>query len=206
MYFINRFTFLFLIALIIYQPVALRQEAGETSIINAKLLENSTLTITGSSTLHDWEVEATEFSVGFRIPVTWFNSDTTWAGEEIAALNVTVPVESLDGGKNKMNRDLREALRFEEYPEIRFIWDEVTFTGTGKTAGVTGRVMIAGVEREIEFSASLILNESSQIVATGRVPMNMRDYNIDPPTALLGIIRTDENIDLTFELYFESEE
>ena len=119
-------------------------------------------------------------------------------------LAVTVPVEQLDGGKNKMNRDLREALRYEEYPDIRFIWDELTFTGatdTGRMAKVNGRVIIAGEERATQFSANLGINEWSQIVAAGSVELNMRDFNIDPPKALFGVIRTDEVVNLKFELF-----
>lgn len=204
MYLINRIIFLFLVTAIIHLPDVLGQEAEETSLINATLLENSSMTINGSSTLHDWEVEAGNFTVLFQIPGDWFTSDEAWAGEDVRELAVTVPVEQLDGGKNKMNRDLREALRYEEYPDIRFIWDELTFTGatdTGRMAKVNGRVIIAGEERATQFSANLGINEWSQIVAAGSVELNMRDFNIDPPKALFGVIRTDEVVNLKFELF-----
>jgi hypothetical protein len=184
------------------------QGSDTTDTVSATLLENSSMTILGSSTHHDWDVEAADFSVQFRVPGRWFDSDRFWAGEDIEELNVTVQVGRLDGGKNKMNRDLREALRYEEYPEIQFSWDKVIFSGTsdtGRTAEVLGSVTIAGEEREIQFNAILSFNEWSQIVAKGQVTLNMRDYNVDPPTALFGVIRTDEMIDLTFELYFEGD-
>lgn len=205
MKFINRITFLFLMASISHLPVAIGQGAEETSLINATLLENSSMTINGSSTLHDWEVEAGDYTVLFKIPGDWFTSENSWAGGDVRELTVTVPVEKLDGGKNKMNRDLREALRYEDYPVIRFIWDEITFTGvtdTGRAAEVSGRVMIAGVERKTELSVNLGINEWSQIVAAGSVELNMREFDIDPPTAFFGVIRTDEIVDLNFELFF----
>lgn len=184
------------------------QNIESEAMVSALLLENSTMTISGSSTLHDWTVEATKFSVQFRVPESWFDSHDSWAGENIALLSVTVPVEHLDGGKNKMNRDLREALRSGDFPEIEFTWNRVAFsdsTDLGRQADVSGSLRIAGEEREIQFSADLRINEQSQIVAAGCVPINMRDYNIDPPRAMLGLIRTDENIELMFELHFEEE-
>ena len=202
-----KYSILVLITLLVHLT-ARGQEPESQDLISATLLENSSMTIIGSSTLHDWEVEATDFSVQFRVPGRWFDSDRFWAGEDIEELNVTVQVGRLDGGKNKMNRDLREALRYEEYPEIQFSWDKVIFSGTsdtGRTAEVLGSVTIAGEEREIQFNAILSFNEWSQIVAKGQVTLNMRDYNVDPPTALFGVIRTDEMIDLTFELYFEGD-
>lgn len=192
-------------ASIIHLPDALGQVAEETSLINATLLENSSMTINGSSTLHDWQVEAGDFTVLFQVPGNWFRSEEAWAGEDVRELTVTVPVEQLDGGKNRMNRDLREVLRYEEYSEIRFIWDDLTFTGTtdtGKTVKVSGRVIIAGVERTTEFNANLGINEWSQIVAAGSLELNMRDFDIDPPKAFFGVIRTDEVVNLNFKLFF----
>lgn len=206
----NYKSFSILMLLMIFVHFTANGQMTETSdLTSASLLESSTMTINGSSTLHKWEVVATEFSVNFQIPEIWFDSDNHWTGTEIADLTVAVPVEHLDGGRKKMNRDLREALKFIDYPEIRFQWDNITFRGdgdVGKIAEVSGRVMIAGKEREIQFSANLGLNEWSQIVAKGSVPINMRDYNIDPPTALFGVIRTEEEIALVFDLYFKEKE
>lgn len=202
------FSFLWLMALILYTPGAIGQHTAESSPINAKLLETGSMTITGSSTLHDWEVEATEYTVRFQVPGAWFRSEGNWTGGEVAELVVTVPVEQLDGGKNKMNRDLREALRFRDHPDIQFTWDTIQFTGatdTGRRADVSGRVFIAGVERAIRFEADISLNEWSQIVASGSVELNMRDFEIDPPTAFFGVIRADEIVYLKFELFFGDE-
>jgi len=208
MYSIICYTFLWIISLILYTPGAIGQHTGESSPINAKLLEIGSMTIIGSSTLHDWEVEATDYTVRFQVPGDWFRSEEKWTGGEVAELVVTVPVEQLDGGKNKMNRDLREALRFRDHPEIQFIWDTIQFKGatdTGRRADVSGRVFMAGVERAIRFETDLSLNEWSQIVASGSVELNMSDFDIDPPTALFGVIRTDEIVYLRFELFFGDE-
>lgn len=95
-------------------------DSVNAGIKNTTLLDNSSMTIAGSSTLHGWTVEATEFSVQFSIPDNWFQSDDHWNGTDIDTLSVTVPVEHLDGGRNKMNRDLRDALWFDDNPQIRF--------------------------------------------------------------------------------------
>lgn len=195
-----------LMTLLVFQVTeAQTSDSVNAGITNTTLLENSSMTIAGSSTLHGWTVEATEFSVQFSIPDNWFQSDDDWNGSDIDRLSVTIPVEHLDGGRNKMNRDLRDALRFDDHPQIRFSWDKVRFTGqtdTGWRANVSGSVTVAGEEREIQFDADISLNEWNQIVAKGSVPMNMTDYKIEPPTALLGVIQTDEEIELSFELYF----
>lgn len=54
----------------------------------------------------------------------------------------------------------------------------------------------------MQFGVDISLNEWNQIVAKGSVPMTMADYKIEPPTALLEVIQTDEEIELMFELNF----
>lgn len=172
---------------------------------SATLLENSSMSITGNSTLHAWNVDAKKYSVRFQIPESWFETDKNWSGQDVEELVVNVSVEHLDGGKNKMNRDLREVLKFEDYPEILFRWDDIHFVGnteTSRKAEISGRLTIAGVESRISFQSNLYLNEWSQIVTEGNVSINMKDYGLEPPKALFGLIKTDENITIVYELYF----
>lgn len=175
---------------------------------SATLLENSSMSITGNSTLHGWNVDAKKYSVRFQVPESWFESVKNWSGEDVEELTVNVPVEHLDGGKNKMNKDLREALKFEDYPEIVFRWDSINFVGEtdmGRKAEVTGRLKIAGVEREVSFQTYIYLNEWFRIVAKGKVPVNMVDYGIEPPSALFGLIKTDGSVEIVYELYFAAD-
>jgi hypothetical protein len=147
------------------------QDCNSDNLVSSILQESSKLTINGSSTLHDWQVEAKEFSVIFCVPDDWYRSDNNWFATDIENLTVTVPVSELDGGKNKMNRDLRKALRFEKHPQIEFVWQNIRFEGAsdrGKIANVEGRVTVAGVEQSVKFTADLSLNEWNQLVARDR--------------------------------------
>lgn len=205
MNFFNRLLFLSTVSLFCLQTTAVGQATESPKVINTILLEQSSMTIFGSSTLHDWEVEATDFSVEFQVPESWFDSPEKWVGSDVTGLNVTVPVEKLDGGKNKMNRDLRDALGFPEHQTIEFTWEQISFIGdidTGRRAEVQGQVTIAGETRMVMFVTDLSLNERSQIVASGNVRLNMEDFGIKPPTTFLGVIRTDEIVKLSFELFF----
>lgn len=187
---------------------AVGQIAESNNMINTTLLETSSMMIIGSSTLHDWEVEAKDFSVQFQVPGPWFEAQENWEGSDVNELKVTVPVDKLDGGKKKMNQDLRDALNFPEFQTIQFAWEQFSFkdeTETGRKAEVEGSVTIAGETRKISFNAELSLSEWSQIVATGNVKLNMEEFGVKPPTAFFGVIRTDEVINLTFEVFLEGE-
>jgi len=173
---------------------------------SAALSEDSRMIIEGTSTLHSWDVEAKEFSVDFKIPPKWFESTENWNGDDIVQLTVKVPVEEMDGGRSRMNRDLREAMRCEEYPEIEFIWSSLSFTDADsedqKEVDVSGSLKIAGVTRDVEFTAVLKLTENGEIKASGSYEINMKDYEIEPPRAMLGTIRTGELIELRYDIVF----
>lgn len=181
------------------------QNCPSDDVIEADVLDGSSVSIEGSSTLHGWTVDANQFNVIFCVPTNWFDSPDNWENGEVDRLAVRVPVEHLDGGKNKMNRDLREALKYDEHKEIRFDWQNIRLSGKtdiGRLAEVEGTVEIAGVRRAVTFDADLSYSEWNQIVAKGSVPLRMTDFDVKPPTALFGIIRTDDEIDVTFEIYF----
>ncbi|MGM0458130.1 MAG: YceI family protein [Bacteroidota bacterium] len=171
------------------------------------LQEESTLTIKGSSTLHDWDVEASEYSVIWQIPENWFATAGNWRDEDIEQLEVSVSVNSLDGGRNKMNRDLREALNAEKYEEIRFSWRTFAFReirDSTATADISGVVEISGNSRDVDFHSEITLSEERRIAAEGVGELDMEEFGIEPPRALLGMIRTDPEVELHFKLQFES--
>jgi hypothetical protein len=57
---------------------------------------------------------------------------------------------------------------------------------------------IAGVEREVAFDLKTQRKEGS-LVVRGEVPLLMTDYGITPPKAMLGMLKTDPKVTVTFE-------
>jgi polyisoprenoid-binding protein YceI len=58
---------------------------------------------------------------------------------------------------------------------------------------------ISGVEREVTFDLKTELKDAALIV-TGAVPLVMTDYGIKPPKAMLGMLKTDPKVTVTFEI------
>jgi polyisoprenoid-binding protein YceI len=61
-----------------------------------------------------------------------------------------------------------------------------------------GMLQIAGVEREVALDLKTQRNESSFTVK-GEVELLMTDYGITPPKAMLGMLKTDPKVTVTFE-------
>lgn len=123
----------------------------------------------------------------------------------IAEAVISVPVETFDCGKSRMNRDFTEALRADAHPWIEFRLDAVELssrhaeTGTGRVR-VAGRLLIAGSERTVAIDVLGQLGTDSTYRATGSLALLMSDFGIEPPTALFGLIRAHDPITVHFDL------
>ncbi|WP_047247355.1 YceI family protein [Maribacter thermophilus] len=186
-----RTTFGLLIFLLIISNIALAQEFD---------LKNNTssLTVLGTSSLHDWEIDAEEQNGKIVF------SDLEAA--EIGQLQVTVVAESLKSGKSGMDKNTYKALKTSKYKDISFVLAEVTKTsdkGNGNYAvSVIGDLTIAGVKKRIPLQFSLKIS-GDKITLTGETSFNMTDYNIEPPKALLGTITTGDEVTIKFNTIFQ---
>lgn len=185
--------------------VAQESRQGEPAHL---LKEDSFLDIKGSATLHSWGAEAKQINADFQIPAGWFGDFGSWAENEVENLVIEIPVSELDGGKNKMNKDLRKALNYEDHPVIRFRGGSISFQAKNDnekmlTVSVPGSLSVAGVTRQIEVGAELELTENNRIISRDSYSINMRDYGVEPPTAFFGAIKTGEKVGVAYKLVFK---
>ena len=61
-----------------------------------------------------------------------------------------------------------------------------------------GVLRIAGVEREVIISVTTEERDGA-LVVKGALALLMTDYGITPPTAMLGLLKTDPKVTVTFE-------
>ena len=165
----------------------------------------SSITVKGSSTLHDWDAVSTSIQLRAQVPQGWFRSDRAWSAEELKGIEANVPVESLESGRNKMNRDLRKALRSEQHPEISFRSlgaDQISFNEDSSRFEfrINGSLSIAGEQRDIPFTCTMDSREDQRIHTLCETEINMTDFGVQPPTAFFGVLKTDERVTVTVDL------
>lgn len=157
--------------------------------------EESKVTIAGTSTLHDWESEAEEFSGDAM--VTMENGQLS----AIEGLNFSVVVDEIKSGKRTMDKKTRGALKEKKNPAITFALSEVTEISADSVMA-TGDLTIAGVTKTVDMKVSYEISEDGSITFKGEYPINMKDYEVDPPSAMLGTIKTGEDVTVTFAAKF----
>ncbi len=160
---------------------------------------NHDLEISGTSTLKDWTMDVEKLDV---VGQAVFDSEGNLSGFKDVV--VTVDVKSIKSGTEAMDQNTYEALKAEEYPQISFnLADDVTLikqTSDLFMAICRGQISIAGTTKSLSFQAQGRFKGANKIELKGSEEVKMTDFNVDPPTFLLGANRTGDKIGLDLKL------
>jgi polyisoprenoid-binding protein YceI len=183
-----------LIVFMLFALFSIQSEAQKVFELNSR---NSSLIIKGTSSLHDWEMKATKFHTSTTVEVT--DEKVT----EILKVNFTTPVEELTSDKWIMDRNAHDALKEDTHPIIKFsLQPDNDIEVAVKDVSISGLLTIAGKTNVVSLSCSYEIVSPRQLKVTGKTPLKMSDFGIDPPTAMMGTLKTDDEITVQFELEF----
>jgi polyisoprenoid-binding protein YceI len=156
--------------------------------------------INGTSSLHNWESEVT----GISGKATFGIEQSTLSSLE--NLEVQMEVKSIKSGKKGMDNNTYKALKAETYPFITFKLTSVNSmktTAAGCSIDARGNLTIAGTTKPISLTVEGISNPGGIWVFKGSKTIKMTDYNVDPPTALMGTIKTGDELKINFDVPFK---
>jgi polyisoprenoid-binding protein YceI len=128
-------------------------------------------------------------------------------GTEDTHVEVALPVRGLDCGKRQMNRDLFRTLKADEHPEIQFELIQAYIVGTAQGGDgnsyqirVEGHLTVAGSTRFIVFDTTGEMQAGNRYSIKGKKDILMTDFGLEPPTALLGLVKARDKLVVHFEL------
>lgn len=154
---------------------------------------NSDIVIYGTSNLHDWEMVVKEVKSQQNI---------LFSGGQLIIRNVdlTVPVQRIESGNSIMDGKAREALKGSTYPSIRFTAGSTTIPVSNNTFGgiIRGRLEIAGVSKEVEIPVNGFVKAEKELMLKGEYVIDMTGYNVKPPTAVFGTLKTGKEVKVSF--------
>jgi len=163
---------------------------------------DSRLWLEGSSNVRDWRCEATSLDASVDIDDAMHPIGSTAA--RVRGVQVRVPTHALTCGRSQMDHIMYKALHVDDAPECRQIvgrFDVVsTAPGARPTLVMQGTLRIAGRERVVRMPVELEEQPDGSVRAKGALPILMTDYGISPPTALFGVVRTENRIVVKFDL------
>lgn len=160
------------------------------------LTSSPTLTIQGGSTLHDWDMTSNE-AKGEGMFVVEGNQL-----KSIQNLTVSMKAETLKSGTRGLDNNAYKALDTKKHPEIKFSLKELTGSGTNYTA--KGDFTIAGVTKAASFPVK-VSQSGNSFTFEGKHETKLTAFSIDPPTALLGTVKTADDITISFKSTFQKQ-
>ncbi|MCC5921362.1 MAG: YceI family protein [Cyclobacteriaceae bacterium] len=157
----------------------------------------SSFQVLGTSTLHDWSLSGNEASSKAEIEMD---------GDEVTNINslkIKLTAESLtsDQDKSEMTKKAHKALKVEDHPTIYYTLDEIKSSKSDHLVAV-GRLQIADTTRKVETKVDYTKDDNVLVFKTD-TKVKLSDFNLDRPSALMGTIKVDDEIQLKVELVYE---
>lgn len=176
-----------------------RDTASQTSYILNQ--DGSKMTILGTSSLHDWQMEVRNF----KCSTNFITQDKKISGIQFAEFSC-IPTSIVSDYK-LMDKKTYEALKAEEFSSINFKMkkeDIISKTANEFNGILTGNLFIAGQTREIKVPFRGRLLKDGQLKVEGEINLKLSDFKIDPPTAMLGTLKTGDEISIVYSFEFEN--
>jgi polyisoprenoid-binding protein YceI len=163
---------------------------------------NNTVKLLGTSTFHDWEMDAkyTNGEAKFE-----FNSAQGNELIGIKSLWFSLNVKDLKSDNSALNDNAYKALKSDEYKDIRYQLTSSTVTPEvgGKLIKSKGNLTIAGVTKEIKMQVHCIINADGSVTSKGSYQLKMTDFDVEPPIFMWGAMKTGDALTLNFEINYK---
>jgi len=168
----------YLIVLFIVTTSAAAQDVYTVKSVKASVL--------GTSTLHDWDSDITRIECTAR-----FKTDKGQL-QRIENIKAKVEVTGIKSHEGKlMDSKTYEAFKYEQNPTIIFEASDAEVNITNGTAIIkaNGNLTMAGVTKAIVLEATGKTLAGGDIQIDVSKALNMTEYEMQPPTAVLGTIK-----------------
>lgn len=157
----------------------------------------SKVSVAGTSTLHDWESEVTE--VNMQASLDMVDGQL----QAIPGLLVKIPVKSIKSTKGRiMDNKTYGALKADDHPTITYKLTATKIQDNSKLTA-TGKLTIAGQTKTVSFPVKMKKGSDGAITFSGSYSLLMSDYGMDAPTALMGSIKTGDEVTINFSCTLE---
>ena len=159
------------------------------------------VSIAGTSNIHEFTASTTDVKLAQLALAEGIGGanllDAVVNPGSLKAFEIAVKAGKLTSPKEGLDKNMWKALKTEAHPNI--VFKLTRLDGKPGALRAVGLLTIAGVEKEVAFDLKAAANAST-VTVIGNMPLLMTDYGIKPPTAMLGMLKTDPKITVSFEV------
>ena len=171
---------------------------GMTTFATAQknyMLDNkAAFSVSGTSTLHDWEMKSASGTGTSNFTIT--NSKLT----DIQSLSITLLAESIKSEKKSMDKVAYKTLKTDTQKNIKYVLKSAQKVNE-TTWELTGTYTIAGVSKILKTTVKTAFTKDA-LNMQGSNKITFTEFGMKSPTAMLGTIKTGEDLTIKFNLNF----
>lgn len=155
----------------------------------------------GTSNVHGWK-ETLGKATG-SATMNW-QADGSFT---LSYLSINMEARSLKSEKGSiMDNKTYEAILADKFPNITFKMTSVKSivkNGSSFTVSTKGDLGIAGATKNIDITATTTSLAGGKVQFEGSKSFNMSDFGISAPTAMMGAMRTGDQVTIKFKVVFQ---
>lgn len=161
--------------------------------------EKVQLTVSGTSTMHDWDMNS---SKGESNATFVMNPAGQITG--LSFLSFVTLAKELKSEHSAMDKNAYKALKTDRNSVISYSLTSATVLPDG-TIKCFGKLTIAGVTQDTELQATAHTNADKTITVKGSKKLSMQQFSIDPPTFMMGAVKTGNDVTISFNITFNQQ-
>jgi polyisoprenoid-binding protein YceI len=158
---------------------------------------NISLSVSGTSTMHDWVMKS-----GTGDCNATFVEDAKGNLIDLTTLNFTVSAKSLKSGKDGMDKNAYKALKTDKAPNVTATLKSAevsTKDNKNYTIKAVIKLTIAGKTLDTELVAQAKRINDNSYGIKGEKQISMKDFGMEPPSFMLGAVKTGNDVVLNFD-------
>ncbi|WP_169578112.1 YceI family protein [Salinimicrobium xinjiangense] len=161
---------------------------------NVTVLPGSDLTIIGDSNIAAFQCEFETSYLNGTQQITYSQT-----GNEIKFTGAILSLNNrgFDCGSKGINRDFHDLLKTDQYPRIQLEINQVTLLSPSRGLA-TVNITIAEKQKKYEVPVNIKNGEIAEF--RGRLEVNIKNFNLEPPKKLFGMIVVKDVIEIDFNL------
>lgn len=197
------------ILLSIVLMLALQSTLFSQNIYSANFLENSIITVYGSTNINEFKLTINESG----IPVNSYKGTFLINGERIIALadSVAIPVKNFKSRdplaysgflklvNEKDNPNIYLKLNYLEIPATALSTSAQTLNTSSQTINANGNITIAGKTKTYMFPLTLEPAGVGKYNIKTRIKLTIRDFGLEPPVEFFGLVKISEWVEIELD-------
>ena len=195
---ISTYSLLFVLLTAITSFSLNREKNVKLGTENISAIQTVSVTIKGTSSLHDWEMKSDKGRVEV---ILGLGNNAKLVG--LTGLKFSIEAESLKSAKSMMDNNAYKALKTGSAKQISFILTSATITQVNETSyqvKALGKLTVAGTTKDTDVTAEVkYSNTDKSYIVTGTKKLKMTEYNVKPPSFMLGTVKTGDEISISFK-------